>query len=238
MTQSDLELLDRFRASGDARAFSEIVRRYASMVYSAGRRIVRDSEVAEDVAQETFFRLMRRPERVTQSLGGWLHRSATRLAVDARRSDRARLRRERLHSQVENDPSWTTISGELDEAIAALPDASRELLVRHFLQGESQEALAIDLSASPATVSRRMKVAIEELRMEMRRRGVDACPLAIGTICASCRWSIGSPGTFNFSGQNVDLVCRGQSDVRRLCPVCYEQCDASRLDRDSCAPGG
>ncbi len=77
VTLTDLELLDRFRSRGDAEAFSEIVRRYASTVYAAGRRILGDSGSAEDVAQETFFRLMRRPELVTQSLGGWLHRSAT-----------------------------------------------------------------------------------------------------------------------------------------------------------------
>ena len=82
MAQTDLELLDRFRARGDAEAFSEIVRRYASTVFAAGQRILGDSGRAEDVAQETFFRLLRRPEMVQQSLGGWLHRSATRLAVD------------------------------------------------------------------------------------------------------------------------------------------------------------
>src|SRR5947209_992622 len=92
--ETDLSLLKRFAEQGDEQAFSEIVRRYAGMVFSVCRRILGDPASAEDAAQETFFRLMKRPHLVTQSLGGWLHRSATRLAVDARRSETSRRNRE------------------------------------------------------------------------------------------------------------------------------------------------
>ena len=46
------------------------------------RRILNDRARAEEVSQETFYRLMTRPQSVSQSLGGWLHRAATRLAVN------------------------------------------------------------------------------------------------------------------------------------------------------------
>ena len=176
MAHSDLELLDRFRESGDADAFREIVRRYASTVYAAGRRVLADSSAAEDVTQETFFRLMRKPGTVRQSLGGWLHAVATRLAVDMRRSDTSRRRREIGHVCELANPTWAMVSQELDEAMATLPDASRELIVRHFLRGESQARLAADLSTSAATLSRRMKVSIEELRLAMRQRGIEISP--------------------------------------------------------------
>lgn len=214
MAQTDLELLNRFRACGDAQAFSEIVRRYASTVFSAGRRILGDNGLAEDVAQETFYRLMRRPEMVRQSLGGWLHRSATRLAVDARRSERARLQREQSHLRHENDPTWAIISSELDEAIATLPDASRELLVRHFLRGEPQAQLASDLSTSPATLSRRIKVSLEELRMEMRRRGIDACPLTLGLVCGRNAAGIFVPRTLSMSLGKMSIWCAARSVYR------------------------
>ena len=176
MACSDLELLDRFRHSGDAVAFTEIVRRYASAVYAAGRRILRDSSAAEDVTQETFFRLMRRPGTVTQSLGGWLHQAATRLATDMKRSEFARRRRELSQTRDAGEVTWASVSQELDDAVGALPDELREMIVRHFLRGESQVHLAADLGVSPATLSRRMKEAVEQLRLEMRRRGVDVAP--------------------------------------------------------------
>src|ERR1700710_979916 len=91
---NDLVLLRRFTEKGDQQAFSEIVARYAGMVFSVCRRILNDRARAEEVSQETFFKLMTRPESVSQSLGGWLPRAATRLAVDERRSETSRRRRE------------------------------------------------------------------------------------------------------------------------------------------------
>src|SRR3978361_356868 len=92
-TENDLIILRRFTEKGDQAAFSEIVQRYAGMVFSVCRRILGDRARAEEGSQETFFRLMTRPQSVTQSLGGWLHRAATRLAVDERRSEMSRPRR-------------------------------------------------------------------------------------------------------------------------------------------------
>src|SRR5258706_4222543 len=82
----DLILLDRFREDGDQEAFAEIVRRYASAVFSTCMRILGDKARADDVSQETFFRLSQKPEAVKQSVGGWLHTAATRLALDAGRT--------------------------------------------------------------------------------------------------------------------------------------------------------
>src|SRR5947209_17401983 len=92
--EQDLLLLRRFSETRDQSAFAEIVRRYAGVVYAACHRVVHNQAMAEEVAQETFFRLMKQPEAVSQSLGAWLHRAATNLAVDAVRSDSARRRRE------------------------------------------------------------------------------------------------------------------------------------------------
>src|SRR5947209_18463931 len=96
---SDMLLLRRFSEGGDHAAFAEIIRRYAGVVFAACHRILRDPARAEDVSQETFFRLMRRPGAVSQSLGAWLHTAATNLAVDAVRSDSARHRREQEYAQ-------------------------------------------------------------------------------------------------------------------------------------------
>ena len=91
--QPEADLLRRF-ADGDEAAFTEIVDRYAGLVFCVCNRVLGDRGRAEDVAQETFFRLVKCPDRVSHSLGGWLHRAATRLAVDTLRSERARHRRE------------------------------------------------------------------------------------------------------------------------------------------------
>ncbi len=94
MADIDALLLRRFCDTADPEAFSEIVRLYAGVVYGACRRIVRDSDLAADVAQETFFQLLRNAGDVSGSLAGWLHTVATRKAIDSVRKDSARKARE------------------------------------------------------------------------------------------------------------------------------------------------
>src|SRR5256885_6005389 len=185
--ENDLVLLRRFTDKGDQEAFGEIVRRYAGMVFSVCRRILGDRARAEEVSQETFFRLMTHPQSVTQSLGGWLHRAATRLAVDERRSETSRRRREWdvAHDGHETDREparearWSEISPYIDEALAKVPERSRLLLIKHFLEGRQQQELAREANVSAATISRRIKSAADELRRELRRVGVDVMPCAL-----------------------------------------------------------
>src|SRR3954451_5146659 len=113
----DLLLLDRYREEGDQEAFAEIVRRYASAVFATALRVLGDKARADDVAQETFFRLSQRPDAVKQSVGGWLHTAATRLAIDAVRSESSRAEREAKYEPKPASESmrWAEISPRVDE---------------------------------------------------------------------------------------------------------------------------
>ena len=181
--QADIELLQQFAQHGDADAFAQLVQRHAGLVYHASLRILRDPGRAEDVSQETFYKLMRQPERVNFCVGAWLHRAATRLSLDILRSESARQQRERSHAIAEQrrrTPSqWHDLSPHIDDALARLPEATRHLLVEHFLAGKSQRELARQWQVSPATLSRRMKLAMEALRSELQRKDVafSAVPL-------------------------------------------------------------
>jgi RNA polymerase sigma factor (sigma-70 family) len=179
--ENDFALLDRFANHSDEEAFAEIVRRYAGVVYATSYRVVQDRGRAEDVAQEVFFKLLRKPQSVSQSLGGWLHQCATRLALDDVRSETARRKREanrriELPDDDTQAQTWADLSPHVDEALSTLPEELRELLVSHFLQGKSQNAIAVETRTSPATISRRMRDAVTALRSELRRKGVVVAP--------------------------------------------------------------
>lgn len=176
-TISDITLLRRYADDRDETAFAEIVRRYAGMVYAACYRVLQDKQLAEDVTQETFLRLMRKPAHVSLSLGGWLHKAATQLAIDMSRSESARRRRERAHSQdhvefLEDQKSWKEISETIDRAMVELPEEARDLLVQHFILGRCQKEIADERSVSVATICRRVNDAMEQLRGVLRRRGM------------------------------------------------------------------
>ena len=187
-TIDDISLLRRYAERGDQAAFSEIIRRYAGVVFAACHRVLGDASRAEDVSQETFFRLMRRPEAVSQSLGAWLHTAATNLAVDAIRSEAARRRREHEYAadaleeraDAEADVStWAELSPHVDAAMAELPEEDRALLVAHFLRGHPQNELAAEAKTSAATMCRRIRAAVEALQRKLRNRGLGVAPLAL-----------------------------------------------------------
>lgn len=185
--QADADLLRRF-ADGDEEAFSQIVERYAGLVFCVCNRVLGDRARAEDVAQETFFRLLKSRDSVSQSLGGWLHRAATRLAVDALRSETARRKREAVvaaeayelaSDPADDGPTWADVSPHVDTALAELPADERELLVRHFLQGVPQAQIATERGVSTATLSRRMRDAVAALRLQLSRKGIAVIPAAL-----------------------------------------------------------
>jgi RNA polymerase sigma factor (sigma-70 family) len=174
VAESDMGLLQRFRDEQDQDAFTEIVRRYATAVFSTCMRILGDRARADDVSQETFFRLSQKPDSVKQSLGGWLHTAATRLSIDAVRSESSRAHREATYEPkpASETTAWQDVSPHVDEALAELPEEYRTLLVRHFLQGKSQCSLASEMSTSPATISRRIKTGVDMLRAQLKKKGV------------------------------------------------------------------
>jgi RNA polymerase sigma factor (sigma-70 family) len=133
-----------------------------------------DKARADDASQETFFRLSQKSESVKQSLGGWLHTTATRLAIDAVRSEASRAQREAKYEPrpASESMQWAEISPHVDEALAELPEETRALLVRHFLQNVSQCMLAGELRTSPATVSRKIKAGVDLLRAQLKKKGV------------------------------------------------------------------
>lgn len=70
--------------SGDQRACRDLVRRYERPVYSVLMRVVRRSEDAEDLVQETFVKAFRALERYDpeRSFAAWIFTIASRLAID------------------------------------------------------------------------------------------------------------------------------------------------------------
>ncbi|OHB62840.1 MAG: hypothetical protein A2Y77_16780 [Planctomycetes bacterium RBG_13_62_9] len=174
VAETEAILLKRFAGSGDAQAFAEIIRRHAGLVYGAALRILTDVDRASDVAQETFLQLAKDAGNVTGSLPGWLHRVATHKAIDEVRRDISRRHRERQY--VAGEPreavGWRDISPHVDVALRELHPELREILIQHFLQGRTTREIAAARGTSQATISRRIGLGVEQLRVKLRKRGI------------------------------------------------------------------
>src|SRR4051794_3660553 len=82
---SDAQLLERYVAYRDERAFAVLVKRHGPMVLSVCKATLAGSPEVEDAFQATFLVLIRKAPTIRgqQAVGGWLHRVAQRVAVQA-----------------------------------------------------------------------------------------------------------------------------------------------------------
>jgi RNA polymerase sigma-70 factor (ECF subfamily) len=93
-----------FIAAGDQRAWKELVERHVGFVVAVAWRVIGNRQEAEEVAQETFIRLIKKApnwQAGAASLRAWLARVSINLAIDRKRSDRTLP----LETESENEPS-------------------------------------------------------------------------------------------------------------------------------------
>ncbi len=177
MDQSDRTLIQRWQREADADAFGELVRRHAQMVFAAADRILRNTADAEEVVQESFLSVGQLRRIRGESLGGLLHTIATHLALNRLKAESRRREREIAYAtnvQPETGPDWSAIARNVDEAIASLPDAQRNAVVRHFLGAQSYRVIAEDLGRDESTVRHHAQRGLIQIRSFLQRRGITA----------------------------------------------------------------
>ncbi len=181
MSPVDICLLERWRTARDAEAFSELVARYGRLVYATARRILGNTTDAEDVTQECFARLAAADTPIRSSLAGWLHILATHRALDRIRSESRRRAREAEHAAATatDDAGRAAMLALVDEAIAALPDESRELVVEHFLMGKTHAEIAESLGVARSTITVRIERGVERIREHVSRQGAGVVTVAV-----------------------------------------------------------
>ena len=191
---SDAELLARFAASADDPAFAELVRRYLPLVLAVTRRRLGGSGLAEDAAQQVFIALSRRIRtvRTIPCLAAWLRKAAVYEAANlARTEQRHRRRAEQAPVPWRADPA-DAASRMLDEALAALPDKDRQILLLHHFEKRSYEQIATRLGISAAAAQRRGHRAMARLAERVKNSGRDeaACALWLGAGLAPERGTV------------------------------------------------
>lgn len=175
---ADSELLARFARTRDDAAFAEIVRRHLPLVLATTRRRLGDSGLADDAAQQVFIRLSAKARQVRKhpSLVAWLHRSAVFEASNLARRESRHRRRAR---QWEPPPAPGNAPPELDLALARLGERDRQILVLHYVEGETYAAIARRLGISEAAAQRRGHRALERLERELGTSGRSSCTTAL-----------------------------------------------------------
>jgi RNA polymerase sigma factor (sigma-70 family) len=181
---SDEQLLLDFTARRDECAFAVLVRRHGPMVLHVCRRVLGHEQDAEDAFQATFLVLAQSASmlRKKSALVGFLHGTAYRVALSAKRAAARRRKHER---QTPSRPSvnpaeemlWREARALLDEEIARLPEKYRSVFVLCCLENMNQAEASRRLGLKERTVSSRLAVARKRLAQRLARRGVELTAL-------------------------------------------------------------
>lgn len=172
----DSAALLRFARDRDELAFEQVVRSHGPMVLATCVRVLGNADEADDAFQATFLVLARKAieGESFRHLGGWLHATASRVALALRR--KAQLRRKyeqgaRMTRDV-SEPVDADAIRFLDEELLRLPEKYRLPVVLCHLKSRSQGEAAEELGVATGTVCKRLHRGREMLRERLARRGV------------------------------------------------------------------
>ena len=207
---SDEQLVTRFVASRDERAFEALLIRHGRSVLAVCVDVLRDGHDAEDAFQATFLILARKAGSlwVGGSLAAWLHRVARRVSVEAnlRKARRRRFEntgRELDTAGLEPGSPWKTSLEILHEEIDRLPEKYRAPIILCDLESLTRDEAAHQLGWQPGTVAGRLARARSILRDRIARRiNVEAGGLI--TVVAARR-AAGPEVPWSFIKKTVNL---------------------------------
>lgn len=133
------------------RDVEEIIRRHGDMVYRLAVACLHSAADAEDVFQEVFLRLWRRPTGFASAEHekAWLIRVTRNCACSLWRQ---RTRQATLPQHETAIPAQSNEESALQEALLRLPKAYRAVIHLHYYEGYATEEIAKLLGRRPSTI--------------------------------------------------------------------------------------
>lgn len=174
-------------AKGSSVALEILYDRHSATVLGLALKIMGDRAAAEDVLQETFWRVWKsaatfQPQR--GSFISWLFRIARNLAIDAYR--RSRVRPQSLPASEQDtsvldqtpDPDMDVADQALSAletkqvriAMNTLPGVQRQVIEMAYFHGMTRQEIAQATGEALGTIHTRARLALQKLREELERQ--------------------------------------------------------------------
>jgi RNA polymerase sigma-W factor len=189
VSREDAQLVKRC-LRGDEKAFEELLAKYRRPVYSICMRMVRNETDAEDLAQEAFIRTFNVLDRYNPSypFSSWLYRITSNLCIDfIRKRRKGIVSLDEPVSGEEGDMPRQIASGTgdperelqtremmavLEEAVSALPEHYRIIVILRHQEQLSYEEISDNLGIPLGTVKARIHRARNLIKGFFQDRGM------------------------------------------------------------------
>ena len=185
---SDRVLLNRY-LSGDRGAISQLIERHTPRVRDYIRMMVKDRDVADDIMQETFIKVVRVIDDGRYADNGkflsWVLRIAHNQVIDhfrATKNSKAVNESDAGYNMLgtlrfaENTVEDRMISQQIEEdvrrMIDLLPDEQREVVMMRYYSGMSFQEIADQTDVSINTALGRMRYALINLRRMIKEQNI------------------------------------------------------------------
>ena len=170
MGAADTALLLAIR-SGDESAMAQLYDRYSSIVYAVALRVLADTAAAEDVLQDVFMQLWRRPgtfDANRGSLGPWLAVIARNRAIDLLRKRHPESDIDDVVLSVEPDMAGDAERSRAMEkvrgAMGAMSSTQRTALEMAYFEGLTHTEIAAKTGEPLGTIKTRIRSGLLALR--------------------------------------------------------------------------
>ena len=188
-TLTDEQLVSAY-AAGDNNAFDQLLKRHKARLFNFILSMVKDSDVADDIFQETFVKAIVTIRQGRYNDQGkfiaWIYRIARNLIIDSYRQDKVENqlstddengvnllnRSEFSEGTVEDTLIGMQIEEDLRALVTELPESQRQVVDMRFYQNLSFKEIAALTGVSINTALGRMRYAILNLRRMARERSV------------------------------------------------------------------
>ncbi len=167
---SDLSLVARIRA-GDESAMAQLYDRCSSIVYAVALRVLGDTGAAEDVLQDVFLQLWRRPSQFDSTRGqmaAWLSVIARNRAIDRLRQRTPDTDLEdvvlSVQPDLEGEAERSRVMQKVRGVLASMPVPQRSALEMAYFEGLTHSEIASRTGEPLGTVKTRIRSGLLLLR--------------------------------------------------------------------------
>ena len=176
---TDGELLRQY-VQGDPRAFDLLVQNHQSGLLRYAQRLTQSPEVAQDVVQETFYRVIKSAKKLSESeqLLHWMYTVCRNLCTDLTRKEvRMQQRQRELAVSAVATAGPAPLEQEESDSkvhslVQSLPEPDREVLLLKIQEGRTYREIAAITGLSIHKVSAAVHRALRQMARELRAAGL------------------------------------------------------------------
>ncbi|MEK5391634.1 MULTISPECIES: sigma-70 family RNA polymerase sigma factor [Heyndrickxia] len=161
--------------NGDVNAYSILVQKYSNAAYATAMSMIRDTHIAQDLAQEALVKAWFNLSKLTnaEKFGSWLYTLTKRICLDW-------MKKEKKTEPIDSIPELTDDTNNVEavyirqyvkqtvwDAINQLDESKRIVIILYFISGFTIKEISEYLNITVSAVESRIRRAKEKLKKEL-----------------------------------------------------------------------